>query len=100
MREPLDRQVVKFTVGSVKVLHGEQQGGLGFLESVDTFIDLVDSFIEVVGRAFGIDGKAILEAVELGFKVRDVEVLVFDQSELSFIFEGVFGGISDDADEW
>ena len=97
--ETLDGEVIKLVVCSIKILNSFQQSIFSVFEILNALVDVVDGFFEIGGGTVGIQGKTGLESVELVFEICDVDILVFNAGELSFVGEGIFGGTDEDADE-
>lgn len=96
----LDRHVLRFVVRKTKVPIGAEQGILCFLQVVDRLVDLVDRHLEALGGEVVVLPECGLECLEIGFKVRDVDVLRPNERKLRLVLERVHRRIPQQRDDW
>ena len=76
------------------MLVGEDEGVAGFFQVFNRFVDLLDGFEVLFAGVFHGGKPRSFPFVHVLFKISDVDILIFDDGEFVFVFEGIEGGVS------
>ena len=85
MRQFLDRDFIGFVVCQSEVVLGADEVFLDFHEGGNRLVDVFDGGLEFIRSQLVVSGEAIFELIEALLKIRDVDILSFDQLELCAI---------------
>jgi hypothetical protein len=67
---------------------------------VNSFVDFFDCGFELAAGHVVVLGEAFFKSVHVVFKVGDVDILGFNQSQLGLVFERVECGVAQDGYDW
>ena len=95
----LDGHVLRLVIGEAKIPVGAEQRILRLLQMVDRFVDFVDRALEAPGCEIVILREGVLERLEIGFEVGDVDALRLDERKLRLVFQRVHRGIPEQRDD-
>ena len=84
-RELFDAHLLRLVIGQSKVAISPNQCFSCFLEMVDGFVDFFDRCLKFLGGEFLVSTERRLKGFKFIFKVGDVDVLLFDESEFALV---------------